>query len=179
MRKSLWLVMTLVLMSCVAIRPYNTEHSFAVVVDLPSTELVAVPFLEFVPDAYYQTVVNISLQNQIPVYYFAKLIYVESRYNPRAINYANSNGSRDYGIAQLNSNYIDEFALRYGYQSIDPFDPYLSLEVAGKHLRTLYNHTGSWEKAIAAYNCGLTAVRKGKIPASTVRYVERIMKEDV
>jgi soluble lytic murein transglycosylase-like protein len=178
MRKGLFLVLGLILVSCVAIRPYDVEHSFSteisVLPNVPSTTI----FLEFVPDAYYQTVINVALQNQIPVYYFAKLIHVESAFNPRAINKSNRNGSYDYGIAQLNSVYIDEFAFRYGYTTLDPFDPYTSLEVAGKHLRTLYNNTGSWEKAIAAYNCGLTAVLKGRIPSSTVQYVQRIMKED-
>ena len=179
MRKGLILALGLILVSCVAIRPYNEEHSLALEISVPSNGIEILPLLEFVPDKYYETVINVSVINQIPVYYFAKLIHVESNYNARAINYANSNGSRDYGIAQLNSNYIDEFALRYGYDSIDPFDPFTALEVAAVHLRTLYDKTGSWEQAIAAYNCGLGRVQQGNIPASTLRYVERIMKEDV
>lgn len=179
MKKFLLLMLLLMLVSCKAISSSNATGFREFSAKIPTTELPKDSYLDFVPDEYYQTVVNLAIKHHIPVYYFAKLIYEESRYNPRAVNRSNSNGTVDYGIAQLNSQYIDDFAYKYGYDFIDPFEPYTALEVAAVHLHTLYNTTRSWKRALAAYNCGIGNVLRGTIPDSTLDYVERIMKEDV
>ena len=53
--------------------------------------------------------------------------------------------------------------------------PEWSLWATAKHLRELYAATGDWRLALAAYNAGLGAVRSGRIPASTQRYVRRVL----
>lgn len=42
----------------------------------------------------------------------------------------------------------------------DRMDPELSTEAAAKYLKSLYNMFGTWELALAAYNCGPGNVRK-------------------
>jgi soluble lytic murein transglycosylase-like protein len=63
----------------------------------------------------------------VPQYYFSKMLEVESNFNPKAVAGPNQNGSYDYGIAQLNSEYLEEFGWRYNFGKIDPFDPEQSI----------------------------------------------------
>jgi len=53
--------------------------------------------------------------------------------------------------------------------------PDWALWATAKHLRELWEATRDWRLALAAYNAGLGAVRRGAIPASTQRYVERVL----
>jgi len=76
---------------------------------------------------------------------------IESRLRPYAVSTAGAAGlwqfmprtARQYGL-KINS-YVDERK-----------DPYRSSEAAVKHLAKLYKRFGSWELALAAYNCGST-----------------------
>lgn len=61
---------------------------------------------------------------------------------------------------------------------IDPLDPIASLWGADEYLQQLYGQFGNWPDALAAYNWGPARVKKygrGKAPAETKSYVERIM----
>jgi hypothetical protein len=131
----------------------------------------------FVPAVFYDQVYAVANEYQVPLYYLAKLLEVESGYDPRSKSGPNSDGSFDLGIAQLNSRYIEEFGYRYGFGEIDPYDPMLSIRVAGRHLSTLYKYTQDWPMAIAAYNCGLRRARTGKWPTQTTKYVRLILGE--
>lgn len=53
--------------------------------------------------------------------------------------------------------------------------PDWALWATAKHLRELWEATRDWRLALAAYNAGLGAVRKGKIPSRTILYVERVL----
>jgi soluble lytic murein transglycosylase-like protein len=60
---------------------------------------------------------------------------------------------------------------------IDPLDPAQAIPAAGAYLRRLYDATGTWSKALAAYNWGIGNVqRKGlaAAPAETRAYVAQI-----
>lgn len=173
--KQLSLVVLFLMLSVVTFSYHvvTYEDSYLVLPDTP----VYYDYLSFIPDNYYQAVMNAALQNHVPVFYFARMLKVESNFNSRAVGGPNRNGSYDYGIAQFNSMYLDVFASDYGYEKFDPFDPYTAIEVSAKHLSFLYSKLGSWELAFAAYNCGLSAVRRGKIPQSTRQYVAKIMED--
>jgi len=127
-----------------------------------------------VPKAYYGMIVMVCDFYDLPQYYFSKMLEVESNFNPRAVSGPNADGSYDYGLAQLNSKYLDEFGWRYKFGTIDPFNPEQAIHVAGKHLSVLYAHTGTWEKAFMAYNIGLSRVLSGKISGAGVEYVNKI-----
>ena len=143
---------------------------------VPETVIVRSNRFAFVPAVFYEQVKAVATEYGIPLYYFAKLLEVESGYNPKAVNY-NDNGTIDQGIAQLNSAYLDEFAWRYGFGKIDPFDPMLAIRVAGKHISVLYANTGDWRITVAAYNCGLSRAKSGKWPTRTMNYVTKIFEE--
>lgn len=155
--------------------PYQTRQF-----QLMETSPYAVPVpvksspLDFVPAVFVDIIVDSCLENNVPIYYFCKMLEVESKFDPRCVSAQNPDGSYDYGIAQFNSSYIEEFAWRYGFDKFDPFDPVQSIQMATKHLAVLYKHTGDWKLAFTAYNAGLSRVRSGKIPARTEHYIQCI-----
>lgn len=112
----------------------------------------------------------------IPSWILARLIDAESRWNPDARSKPNKNGTRDLGICQLNSRYLGDFARMFnGGKAIDPMDPYQAVPVAARYLADCYEAVDNWPGAIASYNCGLSRVLSGNVPASTLKYVEKVM----
>ena len=80
---------------------------------------------------------------------------IESALNPKAVSSASAKGlwqfifstGKLYGLKS--NNYIDE-----------RFDPIKSTRAALHYLKDLYSFLGSWDLAIAAYNCGPGNVKK-------------------
>lgn len=103
---------------------------------------------------------------------------VESRWNPQAVSKMNWNGSYDYGLMQLNSNYLEYFVDKYwdSEEEFDPFNGEHSLRVAARHLEWLLSRTGNVDDAIKAYNVGLTSVRTGRRQTVAERYFNRVME---
>lgn len=110
---------------------------------------------------------------KIPVYIIYNLIWMESRWTYWAVG-NNTNGTRDLGLMQLNSNYVHLFVDRHFTQesvsNFDPFNPAHSLEVGLKHLSALYTLHGNWFDAVAAYNAGSHRVLRGRTPEFSIRY---------
>jgi soluble lytic murein transglycosylase-like protein len=120
---------------------------------------------------------SLAIEAGIPPLLLARLIAYESGWVQNRVG-RNSNGTEDYGLMQLNGAYLAEFAWRYnGGKTFDPFDSRMNLRIGTRHLATLYRVTGSWRAAVSAYNCGLSRYRSGKLPASTLRYVEAVYQE--
>ncbi|WP_028950685.1 lytic transglycosylase domain-containing protein [Sulfurihydrogenibium subterraneum] len=97
---------------------------------------------------------SIFIQEGLPPE-MAYLAVVESGFNPYATSPSNA-----AGIWQ----FIPSTAKRFGLR-IDEFvderrDPYKSTVAAAKYLKSLYSMFGSWELAIAGYNCGEKCVAK-------------------
>ncbi|TVR71561.1 MAG: lytic transglycosylase domain-containing protein [Spirochaetaceae bacterium] len=94
------------------------------------------------------------------------LAWVESRFSPVAVN--RNASSVDRGLFQLNSltfrNLTDEDFFHVDVNTYHGID-YLTWCLA---------HTKDEYQAVAVYNAGLTRVRAGRTPASTLVYVERI-----
>lgn len=100
----------------------------------------------------------------------AYLGIVESGFNPFATSPSNA-----AGIWQ----FIPSTGKRFGL-TIDEYvderrDPYKSTVAAAKYLKFLYNMFGSWELAIAGYNCGEKCVQKradatGSYKFSDIKY---------
>lgn len=109
---------------------------------------------------------------------FARLIEKESGYKAHALR-KNRNGTFDRGIAQFNSRYMADF---YWFDNdgkeFDPMKPHEALPVAARYLRRLYDATGDWWMAAAAYECGLTAVREGRVPERTARAADFVTGRD-
>lgn len=129
-----------------------------------------------VPNAYIEIVADAIEETGVPAHLFAKLIAYESGWNPKAVG-INKNGTKDRGLAQLNSAYIHSLEKHNAGAEIDPHDPAVALPVAARHLAWLYEQTGSWWGAIMSYNAGLPRFQKRDIPHSTIKYVQAILDE--
>lgn len=106
----------------------------------------------------------------------ARIIEVESNWTESAIGSQNFNGSRDYGMAQLNSKYHDYFEESY-WRSSEEFNimnGHHSLYIAAEQLEMLYNRLGSEERAIMAYNIGIGSVLNGWRTVSGQRYLKKV-----
>jgi hypothetical protein len=116
--------------------------------------------------------------NALPVDFFARLIWAESRFRPDAIGPLTSRGQRAEGIAQ----FMPYTALE---QHVDaPFDPGRALQASGKFLASLRQEFGNLGLAAAAYNAGPQRVRdfvaglRG-LPRETRNYVQTITGRSV
>jgi len=104
--------------------------------------------------------------NNLPAGILSRMAYQESRYNPNA-----TGASGEVGIMQI----IPRF-----HPNVNPANPHDAIYYAGALIRKYHRELGSWGKALAAYNWGITNVRaKGveQAPPSTVRYVNAILTD--
>jgi hypothetical protein len=108
--------------------------------------------------------------NGLPIEYFARVIWQESRFRADAIGPVTRSGKRALGIAQFMPGTAAERNL------LNPFDPIQALPKSAEFLRDLRREFGNLGLAAAAYNAGRRRVREwmagtGKMPAETRAYV--------
>jgi hypothetical protein len=108
--------------------------------------------------------------NRLPLEFFARVIWQESRFRSDAIGPVTRSGKRAQGIAQFMPMTAAERLLR------DPFDPAEALPKSAEFLRELHEQFGNFGLAAAAYNAGPTRVRdwlagRRTLPSETQAYV--------
>ncbi len=145
----------------------------------PIIDIQSFTYFDMINEFEYDSIYNDyiykkSVEYGIPYLIVNRLLYNESRFNPNAVG-LNSNGTKDYGLAQVNNKYINHFKEKYF--DFDPFDPYQSIDFCVHHLRILYNATEDWYTAVAAYNAGLGRISTGSIPKNTITYCNLILKD--
>ena len=91
-----------------------------------------------------------AAENELPVEFFARVIWQESRFNARAVSRAGAQG-----IAQFMPRTADWRGLA------DPFDPIGALRHSASYLRDLRNRFGNLGLAAAGYNAGPGASANG------------------
>ncbi|MGC2085230.1 MAG: transglycosylase SLT domain-containing protein, partial [Bradyrhizobium sp.] len=111
--------------------------------------------------------------NDLPLEFFARVIWQESRFQPDAEGPVTRNGQRAQGIAQFMPGTADERRL------LDPFDPVQALPKSAEFLAELRSQFGNLGLAVAAYNAGPRRVQdwldgKGQMPWQTRNYVSVI-----
>jgi soluble lytic murein transglycosylase-like protein len=111
--------------------------------------------------------------NDLPLEFFARLIWQESRFQTDAIGPTTRKGSRAQGIAQFMPGTAGERRL------LDPFDPVQALPKSAEFLGELRNQFGNLGLAAAAYNAGPRRVEewlaaRGPMPQETRNYVTAI-----
>jgi hypothetical protein len=116
-------------------------------------------------DDICRTLEQAAAENQIPVEFFARVIWQESRFNARAVS---SKGAA--GIAQFMPQTADVRGLA------DPFDPIASLHHAASYLHDLKVKFGNLGLAAAGYNAGPGRVSEWlaghrSLPGETRNYV--------
>jgi soluble lytic murein transglycosylase-like protein len=116
-------------------------------------------------------VLNLNTETQVPIVPLLRLIEIESGFDYRRVSY-NPNGTRDYGVMQLNAKYLDYYSWKFNDgKKIIPSNINDNVKVGLRYLRFLYDKTGTWRNAFTAYNCGLSRFRSGNIPKSTMEYI--------
>lgn len=114
--------------------------------------------------------------NGVPLKWAEAVLSLESGGNVLATRW-NPNGSVDRGPWQLNSASLPWFSKHFNDgQPINPYDQYVSTRVAIRYLRWLRDKTGSWRRAVMAYNVGPAAVMRGAVPQQAVWYAEQIQE---
>jgi hypothetical protein len=110
----------------------------------------------------------VARANNLPVPFFANLIWQESGFKIKVISRVGAQG-----IAQ----FMPRTAIEYGL--LNPFDPVHALSVAGQYLRVLHERFGNLGLAAAAYNAGPRRVNdwmsnRTDLPRETRNFVVRI-----
>jgi hypothetical protein len=108
--------------------------------------------------------------NNLPLEFFARVIWQESRFQPGVVGPRTRSGERAQGIAQFMPRTAAERGL------LDPFDPVQALPKSAEFLRELADQFGNLGLAAAAYNAGPQRVRDWlagarTLPAETRNYV--------
>jgi hypothetical protein len=106
-----------------------------------------------------------AAENDLPVDFFARLIWQESRFDPRAVSRAGAQGVAQFMPATANERGL-----------ADPFDPIEAIAHSAKLLRDLRRELGNLGLAAAAYNAGPRRVRdwlagRRGLPRETDAYV--------
>ncbi|MDR1025154.1 MAG: lytic transglycosylase domain-containing protein [Treponema sp.] len=97
------------------------------------------------------------------------LCWVESRYNSRALNRRNKDGSIDRGLFQLNSNSFPKLS------EADYYNPRINVYYGISHLRFCLDMGGSEITALAMYNAGSVRVHSGGTPRQTLDYAATVL----
>jgi len=111
-----------------------------------------------------------SDQFDIPPALAFALGWEESRFNPKAVNNSNKDGSIDRGLFQLNSKSFPNLELA-GFFNIDKNTLY-----GMRHLRFCMDQGGSEIAALAMYNAGPGKVSNTGAPKVTLDYIHRIFE---
>ena len=151
----------LVLVACYAVgllRPAVADESDAV-------GAVASAAPSNAPDAICNALAAAAQENDLPIDFFTRLIWQESRFDPTAVSRAGAQG-----VAQ----FMPATATWRGLS--DPFDPLEAIAKSAKLLRELRGEFGNLGLAAAAYNAGSGRVRawlagRRGLPRETSAYV--------
>ncbi|MGQ9615615.1 MAG: lytic transglycosylase domain-containing protein [Spirochaetota bacterium] len=106
-------------------------------------------------------IIEYALSYDIPVSLLFSIIYVESSFNPEAVN-RNANGTYDYGLMALNSRTFSN------YTREQLIDPEINLKLGCEYLVKLKKRYKTWGEAVIHYN-GLYARGAGS-------YLVRVME---
>lgn len=111
--------------------------------------------------------------HDLPLEFFARVIWQESRFQPNAVGPMTRSGQRAQGVAQFMPGTANERRL------LDPFDPVQALPKSAEFLSELRAQFGNLGLAAAAYNSGPRRVQEwlagtGAMPSETRNYVYAI-----
>jgi hypothetical protein len=148
----------------------------------PSVEELAIPNPSRLSDNARETdareamclmIESAARANDLPLEFFARVIWQESRFQSDAVGPVTRNGQRAQGIAQFMPGTANERRL------LDPFDPVQALPKSAEFLNELRSQFGNLGLAAAAYNAGPRRVQEwlagsGYMPQETRNYVAAI-----
>jgi hypothetical protein len=152
----------------------------------PSVEELAIPAPISAPagrdtdtrEAMCLMIESAARAQDLPLEFFARVIWQESRFQSNAVGPVTRNGQRAQGIAQFMPGTANERRL------LDPFDPVQALPKSAEFLNELRGQFGNLGLAAAAYNAGPRRVQEwlagsGYMPQETRNYVFAITGSSV
>jgi hypothetical protein len=115
------------------------------------------------------TIIQEALEYNIPVNIAFSIAWRESQFNSNAISPKNRNGSRDWGLFQLNDTY-------YKWTHDDFFNIEKNVQAGVAHFEYCLEEMGDVPSALAAYNAGVFGIKTYGIPSSTEKHVAIILE---
>jgi hypothetical protein len=118
------------------------------------------------PKAFDGLIKNAAAKHQVPEELVKAVIKVESNFNPQATSPKGA-----MGLMQLMPGTARDLGVRR------PYDPQENINGGTKYLRELLDrYAGNVPKAVAAYNCGMANVEKGRLPQETRSYLQLVSR---
>ena len=111
-------------------------------------------FKQSYPVKYRKEIEHWANEYRVPRELVFAVIKNESKFDPNATSRAGA-----VGLMQLISDTADEVAEKLKITSYDLRDADTNIRFGTYYLAYLYRNTGSWENAVAAYNCGIGRVK--------------------
>lgn len=123
------------------------------------------PLVRITREEICRTIDQAAAENELPVSFFTRLIWQESRFNPHALSPKGAQGIAQFMPGTANWRGV-----------ADPFHPIEALQKAAHWLRELRLQFGNLGLAAAAYNGGPARVqnwleKRGELPGETRAYV--------
>ncbi|WP_143305801.1 flagellar assembly lytic transglycosylase [Marispirochaeta aestuarii] len=118
----------------------------------------AIPMEErfFYPRAFEKETENLAEEQAVPAWLLFSLVRQESLFNPAALSHAGA-----VGLTQLMPSTAGDAARRLGMESPgDLSDPEVNLRLGAWYLGHMMERTDSLADALAAYNAGITRLRR-------------------
>ena len=172
-----WVAAAMLLWSAGAVAGQEVAPDDRFGLAIPSVEELAIPLAKPAdPDTREAVCLMIEAAaraSDLPLEFFARVIWQESRFQPGAIGPVTRSGQRAQGIAQFMPGTANERRL------LDPFDPVQALPKSAEFLSELRSQFGNLGLAAAAYNAGPRRVQdwlagSGSMPQETRHYVAAI-----
>ncbi len=126
------------------------------------------------PEQFRQMLAEVSFQTKVPIVVLCAVASAESDWFPGAVGDVNADGSRDFGLFQLNSKTIPLLKKAY-WTSREKFDwrnPEHNMYLGACYLAENYSLLGSWSKSIMAFNAGPGSVQAN--PGRYTLYLDRV-----
>jgi hypothetical protein len=120
-----------------------------------------------------QAILAYSDEYHVPTALSFALSWEESKFNPRAVNRYNRDGSVDRGLFQLNNRSFPDLDLS------SFFDIAVNARYGISHLRHCLDFGGTEISALAMYNAGAGRVNTTGAPKVTLNYISRILENRV
>jgi len=121
---------------------------------------------EMIRQEIAKAIIEKAIKHNIPVNLAFSLAYAESSYNVRSMNYENANGTFDFGLFQLNSQYFE-----YNKKNMEFA---VNADKALEFLFDLYARYGSYDLALIHYNAG----KIQRFNPLTERHLKRIWEKE-
>lgn len=158
--------------------PLEPENPAAPTPSAPETKPADTPASSDAKDANAREAMCLMIESAasahgLPLEFFARVIWQESRFQPDAVGPITRSGQRAQGVAQFMPGTASERRL------LDPFDPVQALPKSAELLSELRGQFGNLGLAAAAYNAGPRRVQEwlagsGPMPSETRNYVYAI-----